>query len=124
MTKSTRRTFLSIVLFLLMLSTVCAGAPVVKDHPKYFVYVGTYTEEGSQSKGIYAYRFDPGTARLDPIGVVAETINPSFLAVHPNQRFIYAVNEVSNYKVQKSGAGSALAIDHANGTLTLLKQGA
>jgi len=122
MTKSTRRTLLSIAPFLLLLSTVCAGAPVVKDHPKYFVYVGTYTEDGSKSKGIYAYRFDPGTARLDPIGLVAETINPSFLAVHPNHRFIYAVNEVSNYKGQKSGAVSAFAIDHATGKLTLLNQ--
>jgi 6-phosphogluconolactonase len=121
MTEPTRRTFLSITFFLILLSTVCAGAPV-KGHTKYFVYIGTYTEEGSQSKGIYAYRFDPNTARLDPIGLVAETVNPSFLAVHPNHRFIYAVNEVSNYKGEKSGAVSAFAIDHVTGKLTLLNQ--
>ena len=121
MTKTTRRAFLSITPFLLLLSAVCAGAPA-KHHAKYLVYIGTYTGEGSESKGIYAYRFDSDTARLEPIGLAAETTNPSFLAVHPNHRFIYAVNEVSNYKGQKSGAVSAFAIDRATGKLTLLNQ--
>lgn len=121
MTDSTRRTFRSIILFLFLLSNLCAGTPA-KQRAKYFVYVGTYTEEGSESKGIYAYRFDSETGKLDPIGLVAETTNPSFLVVHPNHRFIYAVNEVSNYKGQKSGAVSAFAIDRATGKLTLLNQ--
>jgi 6-phosphogluconolactonase len=89
---------------------------------KYLVYVGTYTEEGSKSKGVYAYRFDPDTSSITPVGLAAETINPSFLAVHPNHRFLYAVNEVTTYKGQKSGAVSAFAIDHATGKLTLLNQ--
>jgi 6-phosphogluconolactonase len=124
MTESARCTFLSslsITFVLLLLSAVCAGAPA-KHHAKYLVYIGTYTEEGSESKGIYAYRFDSDTARLDPIGLAAETVNPSFLAVHPNHRFIYAVNEVSNYKGEKSGAVSAFAINHATGKLSLLNQ--
>jgi 6-phosphogluconolactonase len=121
MTKSTRRVFLSITPFLLLLSAVCAGARA-KHHSKYLVYIGTYTQEGSESKGIYAYRFDSDTARLEPIGLAAETTTPSFLAVHPDHRFIYAVNEVSNYNGQKSGAVSAFAIDRATGKLTLLNQ--
>ena len=35
---------------------------------RYLVYVGTYT--GPQSKGIYAYRFDAGTGKLDPVTCV------------------------------------------------------
>jgi 6-phosphogluconolactonase len=116
-----RRIFLSIAPFLFLLPAVCSGTPA-KHHAKYFVYVGTYTEEGSESKGIYAYRFDMDTGQLVPIGLAAETINPSFLAVHPNHHFLYAVNEVSNYKGQKSGAVSAFAIDRATGKLTLLNQ--
>ena len=42
--------------------------------------------------------------------------------MHPNHRFLYAVNEVGNYKGQKSGAVSAFTIDHATGKLTLLNQ--
>jgi 6-phosphogluconolactonase len=58
------------------------------------MYVGTYTR--APSKGIYAYRLR-ATGELAPIGnagLAAETENPSFLAVHPNQRFLYAVNEM------------------------------
>jgi 6-phosphogluconolactonase len=121
-----RHTLVSIALFLSLISTFCvsafcAGAPTAR-HTKYFVYVGTYTENGSESKGIYVYRFDSATGRLTPIGLAAETTNPSFLAVHPNGRFVYAVNEVSNYKGEKSGAVSAFAIDRATGKLALLNQ--
>ncbi len=109
-------------LLLSLLPALCAGAaPTPKKH-EFLVYVGTYTEEGSTSKGIYAYRFDPRSAELTAIGLAAETTNPSFLAVHPNHRFLYAVNEVGKYKGEKSGAVSAFAIDHATGKLTLLNQ--
>jgi 6-phosphogluconolactonase len=121
MTKSTRHSFCLIAPLWFILSAVCGGAPA-RPSAKYFVYVGTYTAEGSDSKGIYAYRFESGSARLTPIGLVAETVNPSFLAVHPNHRFLYAVNEVGNYQGEKSGAVSAFAIDHASGKLTLLNQ--
>ena len=116
-----RRRLLSIALLLLVLSGFCVGAPSMQ-HQKYLVYIGTYTQEGSESKGVYAYRFDAGSGQLTTIGLAAETINPSFLAVAPNRRFLYAVNEVSNYKGKKSGAVSAFAIDHATGKLTLLNQ--
>jgi 6-phosphogluconolactonase len=96
------------------------AAPAPKG--KYLAYVGTYTEEGSKSKGIYAYRYDAATSELSPIGLVAETINPSFLAVHPNHRFLYAVNEVTSYKGQSSGGVGAFAIDQSTGKLTFLDE--
>ncbi|MGB8115972.1 MAG: lactonase family protein [Candidatus Sulfotelmatobacter sp.] len=121
MTNSIFRSFLATLLFLFLLANGFVAA-ASKQHSQYFAYVGTYTEDGSESKGIYAYRFNSDTQQLTPIGLAAETINPSFLAVHPNQRFLYAVNEVSNYQGQKSGAVSAFAIDRATGKLTLLNQ--
>lgn len=87
---------------------------------QYLMYVGTYT--GPASKGIYAYRFDASTGRATPLGLAAETANPSFLAIDPTQRFLYAVNEISDYQGQKSGAISAFAIDRKSGKLTLLNQ--
>ncbi|HYL78723.1 MAG TPA: lactonase family protein [Bryobacteraceae bacterium] len=84
----------------------------------YFAYIGTFTDQ--KSKGIYAWRFHPATGQLTPVGLVAETASPSFLAVHPNQRFLYAVNEVSEYHGQKAGSVSAFSIDRATGRLTLL----
>jgi 6-phosphogluconolactonase len=84
------------------------------------VYIGTYTGPKSTSKGIYAFRFDDHTGRLTPIGLVAETPSPSFLALHPSGRFLYAVNEVGNVGEEKGGSVSAFAIDVATGHLTLL----
>ena len=53
------------------------------------VYVGTYTD--GTSRGIYRFTFDPATgATTEPV-LAAETKNPSFLALHPNGRFLYAV---------------------------------
>lgn len=116
------KTLLSILLLTFPSSILCGGAANKQQHHEYLVYIGTYTEQGSESKGIYAYRFDSVTEHLVPIGLAAKTINPSFLAVHPNQRFLYAVNEVSDYQGQKSGAVSAFAIDRATGKLRLLNQ--
>ncbi len=122
--RPTRHAFRGMTTFLVfILLTICAIAAPASQKPKYLMYVGTYTTEaGSTSKGIYAYGFDPETAEVTPLGLAAETTNPSFLAVHPNHRFLYAVNEVSNYKGEKSGAVSAFAIDRATGKLTLLNQ--
>lgn len=75
-------------------------------------YVGTYTR--GKSKGIYAWRFNPASGKLTSIGLAAETSNPSFLAVHPNHRFLYAVNETAK------GTVSAFSIDAASGKLTAL----
>jgi 6-phosphogluconolactonase len=86
---------------------------------KLWVYVGTYTQ--GASKGIYRLEMDLATGRLTPKGLVAETTNPSFLALHPTHRFLYAVNEVGEPGKQ-DGAVSAFAIDAASGTLHLLNR--
>jgi 6-phosphogluconolactonase len=125
--KLTRHVFRNVslllaILLLSLLPALCAGSAPMANKHQFLVYVGTYTAEGSTSKGIYAYRFDPNTAVLTSIGLAGETTNPSFLAVHPNHRFLYAVNEVGNYNGEKSGAISAFAIDRRTGKLTLLNQ--
>jgi 6-phosphogluconolactonase len=61
---------------------------------RYLIYVGTYT--GPQSKGIYAYRFGEDTGKLEPAGLAAEFPRPSFLAIHPNRKYLYAVSETGN----------------------------
>lgn len=87
----------------------------------YLVYVGTYTGP-SGSKGIYAFRFDTASGAMKSIGLAAETRNPSFLAADPGKRNLYAVNELSDYQGQKTGAVSAFSIDHKTGKLSLLNQ--
>ncbi|HTS35997.1 MAG TPA: lactonase family protein [Candidatus Solibacter sp.] len=100
------------------------------DTSKYLFFVGTYTnDEGkaTSSKGIYAYYYDPAAGKMDSLGVAAETTNPSWLAISPNGKFLYAVNEVPNYKGPNSGGLSAFAIDRdkndrPNGKLTFLNE--
>jgi 6-phosphogluconolactonase len=74
------------------------------------MYVGTYT--GPKSKGIYAWRFRDG--KLTEIGLVGETTNPSFLAIHPNGKNLYAVGE------GKGGTVTAFSIDPATAKLQQL----
>ena len=84
---------------------------------EYIVYVGTYTrgEESrgpsAKSDGIYAYRFQPATGKTVRLGLAARTENPSFLVVHPNHRFLYAVNEVSDYTDPRPSSVNAFSID-------------
>jgi 6-phosphogluconolactonase len=75
-------------------------------------YIGTYTRQ--DSKGIYAYRFNPSSGKLTSLGLAAESSNPSFLTVHPNQHFVYAANE------NPEGTVSAFAIEAASGHLKFL----
>jgi 6-phosphogluconolactonase len=84
------------------------------------VYIGTYTQ--GKSKGIYLFRMDPASGQLTPAGLAAETVNPSFLAIAPNHRFLYAVNEIGEFGGTSSGAVSAFAIEPTTGKLTLLNQ--
>jgi 6-phosphogluconolactonase len=88
---------------------------------KLMVYVGTYTSSG-KSKGIYLFEMNLATGALTPKGLSAETVNPSFLAVHPSCRFLYSVGEISDFAGKKSGAVNAFAIDPRTGHLTLLNQ--
>src|SRR5581483_3572706 len=87
---------------------------------KYIVYIGTYTRE--DSKGIYAYRFDADSGETTPLGLVAETENPSFLTLDHDGRFLYAVNETEKYQGESSGAVSAFSVDAASGKLHFLDQ--
>ena len=108
------------LLILLLLFTVFATA--APRSGKYLVYVGTYTGEDTKSKGIYAFRYDAATGQVTPLGLAAKTTNPSFVAAHPNGKFLYAVNEVGDYKGPNSGGVSAFSIDRATGKLTFLNE--
>jgi 6-phosphogluconolactonase len=93
-----------------------AGAP--KASREYLVYFGTYTDKGS--KGIYVCRFRPATGKLTPVELAVETVSPSFLAVDPAQHFLFAANEIGDYRNAKSGSVSSFAIDRHTGKLRAL----
>jgi len=121
--KITRRLFVLLPLvFAPVLSVLRAQTP---EKPaaktQYIAYVGTYTAK-TTSKGIYAYRFDPQNGQLSAIGVAAQSEDPSFVVLHPNGKFLYAVNEIGNFNGGTGGAVSAFAIDAKTGALKFLNQ--
>jgi 6-phosphogluconolactonase len=107
---------------LFLLASIASAQKRTSNKP-YLVYIGTYTNKTS-SKGIYVFLFDPGTGKLAPLGVAVESEDPSFLAVHPSGKYLYAVNETDHFGGQKSGAVSAFSIDSKTGKVTLLNQAA
>jgi 6-phosphogluconolactonase len=107
---------------------VLAVGPVVlaaEQAPKKFmVYVGTYTGD-TKSEGIYRMELDLATGALSEPKLAGKTVNPSFLAIHPSGKFLYAVGEIDDFggKTKKSaGAVNAFAIDATTGDLKLLNQ--
>ena len=85
------------------------------------VFIGTYTEkEGSQSKGIYVYRLDPSSGEVSFQWEAKGILNPSYLALHPQKPFLYAVNEVQSFGDQQGGGVTAISIDDASGEVKLL----
>lgn len=103
---------------------VIALAAVLSVHAaaatKDLVYVGTYTNHGSQ--GIYVCEFDPSKGTLTPPALAAATVDPSFLAVSPDRHFLYAINETDHFNGQPTGGVSAFSIALATGKLILLNQ--
>ncbi len=122
--------YLALLTLLVVFFVPCASSAAAGD---YFVYFGTYTgftymkeglpAGGSRSKGIYVSRFLPATGVVSKPELAAEIINPAFLAVHPNQQFLYAVTEDPlslGPAFDHASYVSAFAIDPKNGKLRLL----
>ena len=104
----------------LLTAGVLAQAEQPSRAAEMLVYFGTYT--GEKSKGIDVSRLDLASGALTPPALVAETPNPSFLAIHPSGNFLYAANEVRDFDGQPGGAVSGFAIERKTGHLTALNQ--
>jgi len=103
------RKFVALAVLLLIVSTAYAES--------IDVYFGTYTGGANSSKGIYRSALDLETGELGEPTLVAAVKNPSFVEVHRNGKFLYAVSEVG-----AAGGVSAYAIDAETGSLKLLNE--
>lgn len=130
--KCKRYSFLLALFFAFLVSPAQSAAAQGND---YFMYFGTYTGfkfvtqskthgvGDSHSQGIYVSRFNATTGEMGEPQLAAEIVNPAFLAVHPNHRFLYAVTEDPlsvGPPLDHSSYISAFAIDKATGKLRLL----
>ncbi len=84
------------------------------------LYVGTYTN--GKSEGIYIYRMDLAGGGLRHAATVKGISNPSFLAIDPKKRFLYAANESGDFAGKKGGGVTAFAIDQKTGALRKLNE--
>lgn len=78
-------------------------------------YTGAYTGGSANGEGVYRFEVNPRTGELANRRLAARTPNPSWLALHPSRRYLYAVNEIENYA--GGGSVSAFAVDRATGDL-------
>jgi 6-phosphogluconolactonase len=85
---------------------------------QYYLFVGTYTEgpAAGGSKGIYVYTFDAATGEARPVSTIA-TPNPSYLAIAPGGKFVYAVGETHG---ANPGSVSAFSFDRKTGKLNFI----
>ena len=120
--KIIRRLFASSLIGAALLIFSSGLTPAKKSSPaEYLAYVGTYTTK-TDSKGIYTFRFESGTGHLTPVGVAVETQDPSFVAIAANEKYLYAVNELSTFEGKSSGAVTSYSLDRKSGKLTQLNQ--
>ena len=107
-----QRILLALLAGACLMSTVAS----VSAGEKLWVYFGTYTK--GDSKGIYRAEFDTSTGKLSAAQVAAEVKDPSFLAIHPDGKHLYAVSEVNDTDGKPVGGVVGFQLNPANGELT------
>lgn len=85
-----------------------------------FLIIGTYTS--GNSDGIYVYKFNTETGENSFVSSV-KTSNPSYLAVSPNKKFVYAVNEnADSTRFTVTGHVAAFSFDKSTGKLNFINK--
>jgi len=99
---------------ILLMSVLSTAALAQKSN--YNLIVGTYTAPG-KSEGIYAYNFNTSTADVSLKHITKEIANPSYLAISPDKKYAYVVNETGN-----TSTVSAFKYDATTGALTFINK--
>ena len=87
---------------------------------KALVCIGSYSTSDKESVHLFQLNLKDGS--INKISAVSGLVNPSFLKIHPNGKFLYAVNEVGDFQGKKSGGVTAFALDVKNGKIAKLNQ--
>lgn len=98
----------TLVAMAVVVSGACAGSQT-REAGKYAVYIGSY------GPSLHRFELDASTGAVTEAKAVGEIKNPSFLAIHPSGRTLYAVGEVGG------GAVAAFAIEK-DGSLKRLNE--
>jgi 6-phosphogluconolactonase len=106
---------------ILMSSLALSLTPLLNAEEKScWVYLGAYAK--GEEQGITLCKLDRTKGKLDKVMVFGGHQNPAFLEVHPSGKFLYAVNEIKDFKGNSAGAVTAFSIDPKTGDLKKLNQ--
>jgi 6-phosphogluconolactonase len=93
--------------------TDMSATPASPSSAAYILYVGVY------GKGVYGFRYNASGPSFEPLGVMGEITNPSWLTTDPQYRYLYAASEIEG---DKEGYVGAFKIDRKSGKLELLNK--
>lgn len=112
-----RRTFIKAAAITSLASNAWwAEAKTNMSEDSHLLLAGTQT--GPSSKGIYAFQWDRKSGELKELGLAVESDNPTFIALSPDGKHLFAANEIDSYEGAKSGAVSGFSLDRAAAKLT------
>jgi len=117
-----RRSFVAGAAALTAAQALRGAAPLwaADEHPdRLRAYIGSYTGSSGNGEGIYLVEMLRETGELVNRRLVAQTPCPSWIAIHPSRKHLFAVNEVVDYQ-GNSGSVSAFAIEEPSGNLRAL----
>jgi 6-phosphogluconolactonase len=124
--KHSRRDFIKIsaagTLGLTFADSIFGQTSNIRNTKEMLVYIGTYTSGKSKSEGIYVYKLNLDSGELKPFLIVKNVVEPSYLTIDKDCKYLYAVNETVEYEGAKSGAVSAFSINQKTGDLTFLNK--
>lgn len=86
------------------------------EETKQMFIMGSYA--AADAPGVYAFSFDAENGELKQIGAHTGIANPSFVVVHSNQKWVYAVSELGD----AAGGVCALLCDKETGAFQSLNQ--
>jgi 6-phosphogluconolactonase len=90
-------------LYLLLIAMVFSSFAIARKPTPVLVYIGTYTRTEphvqGKAEGFYIYEMNPATGALTYVLTSPRTENPSYVAIHPNGKWLYAVNELADGQV-------------------------
>ncbi|MBN1301855.1 MAG: lactonase family protein [Melioribacteraceae bacterium] len=104
--KSTILLFKYLTVLLMVITYSCSD----EESSEMYFFVGTYTDGDSQ--GIYQYKINTKSGELHFVNATGDVVNPSYLALNADNKFIYAVNEVDNFDTSGSGSITAFSINN------------
>lgn len=115
---------LAVVCLASTISFLSCNNPAKMESGKQLLFIGTYTEKLSwvdgTAEGIYVYEMDTATGVLSYVSTSVKIKNPSFVVVHPNKEWVYAVSETGGDSTSNTGGVCAFRFDKDKKELVLI----